>query len=56
MRELVLQRISKHWDDSLAEIFDIEYNDISTLSDNDLLDLYDRVFELGFDNSSSNKV
>ena len=56
MRELVLQRISKHWDDSLVEIFDIEYNDISTLSDNDLLDLYDRVFELGFDNSSSNKI
>lgn len=47
MRELILQRIADHWDDSLEEIFDITYDDLYNMSDEDLLDLYNSIFEIG---------
>jgi len=47
MRELILKRIADHWDDSLEQIFDITLPDVYNLSDNDLLNLYNSIFELG---------
>lgn len=47
MRELIIDRITKHWDDSLAEIFDICPEDLYNLNDIKLLNLYDTIFELG---------
>jgi hypothetical protein len=47
MKELIIDRIVKHWDDSLVEIFDIYPEDLYNLTDQQLLDLYDTIFELG---------
>lgn len=47
MKELIIDRIEKHWDDSLVEIFDIYPQDLYNMTDLQLLDLYDTIFELG---------
>ena len=47
MRELIIERIANHWDDSIEEIFDIKFDDVYNLSDEQLLNLYNSIFELG---------
>lgn len=47
MRELIINRITNHWDYSLEEIFDIKLDDVYNLSDEQLLNLYNSIFELG---------
>ena len=47
MKELIIDRIIKHWDESLVEIFDIWPEDLYNLSDAQLLHVYDTIFELG---------
>jgi len=49
MRELILEKIFKHWDDSVLELFDIDPTDITNtinnLTDEQLLTLYNTLFE-----------
>jgi len=47
MRELIIERIASHWDDSFREIFDISFEDLYNMSDLQLLNLYNAIFELG---------
>ena len=47
MRELIIQRIIEHWDDSITIVFDIRYEDLYNMSDEELLNLYNAIFELG---------
>jgi hypothetical protein len=47
MRDLILERIANHWDESLEEIFDMRVTDVYNLSDEELFNLYNTIFELG---------
>jgi hypothetical protein len=48
MRDLILERIATHWNESLEDIFDITITDVYNMSDNDLLNIYNAIFELGY--------
>lgn len=47
MRALILQRIYEHWNASLEEIFDIKYEDLYTMTDEQILNIYNEIFEIG---------
>lgn len=47
MRELIIKRISDHWDSSLEIIFDIKLIDVYNMTDIEVLELYNSIFELG---------
>jgi len=47
MREIIIERIIAHWDDSFGDIFDISLEDIDNMSDLQLFNLYNAIFELG---------
>lgn len=47
MRELIIQRIIDHWDEGITIVFDIKYEDLYNMSDEELLNLYNAIFELG---------
>ena len=47
MRELIIKKIVDHWDQSIAIIFDTKLEDVYNMTDVELLDLYNSIFELG---------
>jgi|688.fasta_scaffold304156_4 hypothetical protein len=46
MRELIINKILTHWDDSFIELFDITIEDLYNLSDKELFDFYNTIFEI----------
>jgi len=47
MRELIVEKIKNHWHPSLDVIFGVIIDQIDTLPDAKLLELYDSIFEYG---------
>ena len=47
MRDLIIERIKRHWDSGLEMIMDRELDEVLQLSDSDLLELYNELVEMG---------
>jgi hypothetical protein len=47
MRQLIIDKITEHWHTSLEQVFDIKLEQVSELSDHELLELFMDIFEFG---------
>lgn len=47
MRQLIIDKIVNHWNASLEVILDITLQQVYSLPDNELLEIYDTIFEIG---------
>jgi hypothetical protein len=47
MRQLIIDKIVNHWNESLEVILDTTLQQVYSLPDNELLEIYDTIFEIG---------
>ena len=53
MRQLILDKIKRHWDDKLAFLLERELDGVDQMNDLDLLEFYDELRDMGFGRSES---
>lgn len=46
MRQLIIDKIIEHWNDSFNDLFDMTIERLYNLSDNELFDFYNTIFEI----------
>jgi hypothetical protein len=56
MRDLIIEKVKRHWDDKIAMVMDRELDEVLALNDLDLLEVYTELLEMGMGRGESRLI